>query len=513
MNGCPGPLMSPSKLYAGNYERYWSELDQNTRLILLRYLIYHFEGRCNKDLFSEYIQILEMIVGPEDAKRLKLTTYASDPAIKDLFKGMLHKIQNTRSADDLVTEVRDFIVIADKLIDYAYDNDDYEAYLLAMVVKSDYSWVFVEKLLDENYYLLKANPAIKSISSPQQSYQHYITTTVKLKEGDECIWLAESKGRIFTLSLWGKNFVIRHVKEWEKYKMDEWLDKGFDSLSFDETINRNGQIEQYLESDQLEDELRVKKELQFASLEKTESKSIIIVKDMDLSKFPHNLILDNNGNFISSYKPMVCVPSIEWFIESGQADVFLGKPYTTSLWIPTDSGDYALNLLWSRLSNAISGFNINIQTTIAPSASLNSDVNILISHGSRDISTSHNISPGEGTTLVGTDLLISRGSILILFICHSGSMTKALFRDKVMSLIRQYFQAGCQAIVAPLWSLHVSVPPIWLPAFINSIENNDTVAEAVHKANMEVYSINKNPGAWACLHLYGNPYIKIHSHN
>ena len=173
----------------------------------------------------------------------------------------------------------------------------------------------------------------------------------------------------------------------------------------------------------------------------------------------------------------------------------------------------ATHLLWSRLSNAISGFNINIQTTIAPSASLNSDVNILISHGSRDISTSHNISPGEGTTLVGTDLLISRGSILILFICHSGSMTKALFRDKVMSLIRQYFQAGCQAIVAPLWSLHVSVPPIWLPAFINSIENNDTVAEAVHKANMEVYSINKNPGAWACLHLYGNPYIKIHSHN
>jgi CHAT domain-containing protein len=102
-----------------------------------------------------------------------------------------------------------------------------------------------------------------------------------------------------------------------------------------------------------------------------------------------------------------------------------------------------------------------------------------------------------------------RGNILILFVCHSGSMKKALFREKILSLAKVFFNKGYRAVIAPFWSLHISVPPVWLPAFLTSLKGEMAVSEAVFSANSKVYETNKNPGAWACLHLYGDPYLKV----
>ena len=50
---------------------------------------------------------------------------------------------------------------------------------------------------------------------------------------------------------------------------------------------------------------------------------------------------------------------------------------------------------------------------------------------------------------------------------------------------------------------------LWLPEFLSQIENSQNVAEAVFRANKKVSTIFNTPKAYACLHLYGNPLLKI----
>lgn len=68
---------------------------------------------------------------------------------------------------------------------------------------------------------------------------------------------------------------------------------------------------------------------------------------------------------------------------------------------------------------------------------------------------------------------------------------------------------GYSSVVAPMWSLNVDIIPIWLPVFMQIIDAEGYVVDAVYKANMEVNKQFITPSAWACLHLFGNPYLKI----
>ena len=68
---------------------------------------------------------------------------------------------------------------------------------------------------------------------------------------------------------------------------------------------------------------------------------------------------------------------------------------------------------------------------------------------------------------------------------------------------------GYSAVVAPAWSLNVDIIPVWLPEFMAVIVSGEYVVDAVYKANMKVKEQFITPSAWACLHLFGNPYMKI----
>jgi hypothetical protein len=60
-----------------------------------------------------------------------------------------------------------------------------------------------------------------------------------------------------------------------------------------------------------------------------------------------------------------------------------------------------------------------------------------------------------------------------------------------------------------MWSLNWEILPTWLGAFMQAIDAGGYVVDAVYKANMAVKEQYITPSAWACLHLYGNPYMKI----
>jgi hypothetical protein len=80
-----------------------------------------------------------------------------------------------------------------------------------------------------------------------------------------------------------------------------------------------------------------------------------------------------------------------------------------------------------------------------------------------------------------------------------------MFDFKLSSFIRKFFELGYEAVIAPYWALSTEIPPIWLPEFLDCINQGMSGAEAFYKASLAVKSLLPTPAAWACMHYYGNP--------
>lgn len=55
----------------------------------------------------------------------------------------------------------------------------------------------------------------------------------------------------------------------------------------------------------------------------------------------------------------------------------------------------------------------------------------------------------------------------------------------------------------------VTILPTWLEVFMESVHQGEFVIEAVFKANMAVKEKYISSVVYACLHLFGNPFLQI----
>jgi hypothetical protein len=463
-------------------------------------------------LLEAYVPALEAMVNPDDAARLRTVVFGGSSHLKGVFVNQLLSLGDTRSVEDFVSEVRVPLVTADRLVNFAFDRQDAGCFLLAMILKADYTWVFAAPEVWPEFVMMPTKPRRidEALLSTYDNYHEHVRQNFIAEGDDICLWLAESGGDIYGLELRDDSFSeVYQAGDWDLVQMHEWLWQEFTDLFFDETIKEHGQVRQYLEDDQRRDAERIAAKLDFARVDARPTGGLMLVKDMAVSGMPHNLILGPNGEFISRRVPITSLPSTEWHIANAAKHARLPRDFTTAMWIPTEGGDFALNLLWSRLEPLAEAQNVEVTHSEVPELPLHSDINILSAHGASDISSFYAFSTREGAAVIDLDRIVSGGTVLVLLVCHSGSMGKDLLRDKILSLVRKFLGGGYQAVVAPFWSLHVSVPPVWLPEFLSSLKAGHTVSQAVFDANSKVYEMNKNPGAWACLHLYGNPYLKI----
>ncbi|HQU81929.1 MAG TPA: CHAT domain-containing protein [Pyrinomonadaceae bacterium] len=458
-----------------------------------------------------YIPILESIVGKDDSDRIRAIVYGDSPILKNIFIESLNKLAKTRDSVDFVSETRTALILADKMIKLSFNSSNTTCFLLAMLLKADYSLVLFNENQIEYPEYVRASDSVLIDSSKVEQYENYsdfIKENIHLVDNEELLWLGESENHIYGLVFEENDFHEIFITEtWNLKEMSEWLSKDFIDLAFDTTIKKHGQIEQYLEEDQIIDSERIKNILSFSRIPNKNSSRLLIVKDMEISGMPHNLILDEKGEFISRRKAIACLPSTEWFIENQKEKINLNEKFTCEMWIPTEEGDFTLNLLWSKLEDKLETFDINVTHTTLPEKPLSSEINIISAHGAKNIASFNSLFLNADKAVTKIERMIGEGKILILLVCHSGSMEKALFRQQVLSLVNNFLTNGYQAVIAPFWSLHVDIPPIWLPSFFSAIQEGKTISDAVYIANNEVYEQNKNPGAWACIHLYGNPHF------
>ena len=169
---------------------------------------------------------------------------------------------------------------------------------------------------------------------------------------------------------------------------------------------------------------------------------------------------------------------------------------------------------YSHLFANLEKFNVEIYAEEAqlkdyyPIKPLNSSINILCAHGNEKGKDAYCFSAGD-VKFSNLNKMVGKGELLILFVCHSGSMDNSNFDSAIHTMIKIFIRAGYQAVIAPMWALSTEILPKWLETFMARFEEGDFVVDALYKANMAVKKEYPTPSAWANLHLFGNPYLHV----
>jgi hypothetical protein len=455
-----------------------------------------------------YLTAFEYIVPESDYIEFKTMFFGEIPELKTLLKKSLIKLNETYYSDDLKHDNQNSIVIANRIIKISTTNTDFESLIIAALVKSDLTISFKDKgrigvipatinKLDEDTFISLYGKVSDTIS------------TISGLDNYKFIWFLKSEMNVFVLQFNG-NVAYSELKDWESQNFRKLLSTNFFSkLSFDSSIKTRHEVRTVLSEEHLEESEKIKSEFQFTKVNFTnENMGVLIVMDMDLAGFPHNLLLDQESKFIYLENPICNILSTEWFV-SNHGNTKLPNSFSKSVWIPIECGDMTINMLYSKIENTINDFKFSIDTSEKPNQPLSSDLNIIVSHGANNIALKPALYPESNDIRLDFSSYIGKGKILIFFVCHSGSTQVTPFSNSISSIVKDYIMQGYSAVIAPFWSLSIESAPIWLAKFLESFHSGNSIIISVYDANMEIYNKFPTVAAWGCMHLYGDPDISI----
>jgi len=458
--------------------------------------------------FGFFISTFEVMVPADTVKKYKDVIEADSEDLKKHLKESLAKLNETRNTTDFVYDNEIAIRISSRLIEYSTKKKDAAAFLLSMVLKSDYSILFRQKESKVLAPLILPEVDVDTIETLYEDSEAFLKV-FPISPNISMNWLAFSEGKLYQLQLFNGIYSFYPLSEWNYDMFKELLNSNyFVDLSFDDAIKDKGGVRQVSPEEFEEEEKSIAKKLSIAKLLVAEkAESIYIVKDMELSKYPHNMFLNEKGDFISKHIPVTNVLSTEWLLQTNGVDP-LPANYSKSIWVPVESGDYALSYLYSNIESTLQEHSFEVYRQVELVKPLSTDINIICSHGAKNISEVQIVFQKNNPTY-NLDTVIGKGKILIFFVCYSGSMKTEFFRNNVTSLVKKFIAQGYEAVIAPYWALDVTIPRYWLPEFLKSLDVGLTISQAMFNANMKVYEKYPTPAAWACLHLYGNPNLTI----
>lgn len=452
-----------------------------------------------------YENLFEMIVPQAVIGRHKNYIFGSAAEIKGYFIESLDKLNETRHKTDFSNDVKNAIFLSHKLISIAFAEQDYEAFLLAMIVSADFSFVFREKA-SVGRIAVSYEPEVNEI---RQYYSNVIEFAKKTKIGEDniLVCLGVSGSKVYEL-FYGDEFKVFKLDSWKASMTNFWAKNNKESLRLVTSVKKGNVRMVFPEEHMAEGEV-IKNNLSFTKILGNINAPVLLVKDMEIAGFPHNLLIGNEGGFIMDYYPVVNILSVEWMNNYLPNFGPIPKAYKKKMWIPIEDGDWPLLQIHSKLEESLVRQEVEVYDSSTLDEPLNAEMNIVVAHGGSDIRSFYALYTGDEHAISNIGRVIGHGKLLILFVCHAGSSEKGAFDNKMQSFVRLFLESGYEAVIAPFWALSIDVPPIWLPAFLDSFNAGDTVMNSFYHASQVVKENYPTPAAWACLHLYGNPYLKI----
>lgn len=368
-----------------------------------------------------YLNIFSEIVPKEVIERYSSIIFGDSTKLRDVLKRSLIKLNETVYKSDLSYDNEMSLTIASRAIEGSFALKDSETILIAMMIKSDFSLMFKPKLTE----------VLAEIKIPEENLDNFnkiysdIFSEIKkasiINSKIIYIWLCYTEGKYFELLLNNGKFEHINLTEWNSKKLNELVEADFFStLRFDVSIKSKYEVRAVLPEEHEQEAEIILKRLETFKIQTLDSiDSIFIVKDMDLSKFPHNLLLSSNGTFLAKTNPITNILSSEWYLSE------LNKPklslsFTKSIWIPCGEENFEFHQLYSTLEDTLVLEKFNIDLEVSPKKPLDSLLNIVCSHGAKDIAINQFVYPGANP-FYDLDKVIGDGKILIFFVCHSGS--------------------------------------------------------------------------------------------
>jgi hypothetical protein len=246
-------------------------------------------------------------------------------------------------------------------------------------------------------------------------------------------------------------------------------------------------------------------------------RSTVVVCDVELQPFPMNL-LRYQDDFIGERCPVAMAPSLDWVAS------IIEKPRLPNgrriAWVsdasPTeDLGRSVLAPLADRLEPVLTKRGVTLARAEQPPPQLeDADLAIVLAHGG--------LVPGHRFFQVLLDdheqqwaprkigRALGAAGIVVLFVCSSGRLDERPGARATIGFARHLLDNGCRAVVACPWPLAVSVPPHWLPRFLEALDGGARLTDAVFAANQEVVRrFSGNPPYAFAMHLYGDPSARL----
>ncbi len=487
------------------------------------------------DDLRECITDFEKEIYPETLSNMKAMMLKVVDETELLFRKALKSVNDTRNIEDYVAELASLKLTANNLVREAVRSGSLEQLLLAGRVINDPTLTF-EKKKSKGFTKLSFDDEEKP-EVPFENYASSVLSQIVLDQGDVICWVFEYGNKVSALFIdYQKNHIIQELENWNMDTMKEWLDQGLGEFVFNETkASINQQEQDYMDAISF---------LKFSTIILPfECNQLLLCTSIELARFPKNLILFNEPSadklfhekqprvkefvheekrdFISYYKPVTDIISIERFAGHGEHKELSINELTIEAWIPVDDEDMALYIAYTRLRPHLLDYQCEINTEIVPRPPVNGQINFIAAHGEKTVEgfkAVHTKDGEEGHAIInglGIEHVFGKGLIAVVFICNSGYQSKKIYNQALTSFVNQLIELGYESVVAPAWKYDPGMCGVWTKAFLEGIKSGLKLSFAVHNANKVTSNEGFDdfwgfyaPSGWASMHIYGNPNIR-----
>lgn len=421
-----------------------------------------------------------------------------------------YKLQDTRNRSDYTMDNRTAMVIAKKLLQQGFDGHNVVDYLTAMSSKTDFSMVLPIKDVQGIYKRFDIHDVDGDELASVYNNPKLVADLLCADDEDAILWVGRGKKDFLLMELIGAEYKMDGRIAIERAEVKEIVDKYIVSQRYERVTKEPGKTAYVRSNAEMENEGRqlAQKLEKFAISVPKNTKRLLFMKDVEIASYPHNYFMNaDTGDFVSASFPCCNALSTEVLFKTNTLDP-LPKGFKKSFWIPYGSGEFTFDMIYGKLEDVIQLHGIAVQKTVDVGNPLLGDLTFLCAHGATDISKTE-VFYVDDKPLFDTLRCVGRGKIAVMFICHSGSITRSVYDNAMHTLVKQLIQKGYSSIVAPMWSLPTDIITPWLTVFLESLENGEYIIDAVYKANMRVKKEFVASSAWACLHLFGNPYTRV----
>lgn len=421
-----------------------------------------------------------------------------------------YKLQETRNRSDYAMDNHIAMILAKKLLQQGYEKNDVTDYLLAMSTKTDFSMVLPIKDVDNLYKRFDVQNVDGDELGSMFHCPEFVVDAICADDNDVIFWIGRGKGAFLYMTLEGKTWRMSGQINVKSKGLTEVAEQHIATLRYERETKEPGKTV-YVKSDaELEEEgNQLAKVLKDFSMEIPQTaERVIFIKDIEIAAYPHHLFIDEGtGEFVSTLKPCCNALSTEVLFKSNTLDP-LPKNFKKSFWIPYGSDEFTFDMIYGKLEETIQQYGISVQNAISLDNPLIGDLTMLCAHGATDISKTEVLYVDDKPLLDTLDF-VGRGKVAVMFICHSGSISHSVYDSAMHTMVKRLVLKGYSSVVAPMWSLPTDIITPWLNVFLASLEAGTYIIDAVFNANMKVKELFIAPSAWACLHLFGNPYTRV----